>query len=222
MTLVFVSAAVFRADAAFGQPPAKGPRPAPKGPRPERPPPIRPGGAAKLLSFESVRQEVKLTKDQRDKVREGLGEIAKLQREVQEKLSQVPLQDLNAKTVELHKPLAAVGDKLLNDVLSAEQRKRLREIEYQMDGIWTFAKDEIREHLKLTPDQRDKVAALRQEYSREFGTLIRSNGANPTDLRPKRNALNRDYLKKAIELLSDEQKKLWKSLTGEPFQLQDE
>jgi hypothetical protein len=193
-------------------------QPPDKAPGESIPPSFRPGGAASLLRFESVKSELKLASEQRAKLQERLQELSKAQRESDRKLRELPPKERNAKTYESSKPLAVLGDKIVNEVLTPDQRKRLRQIELQADGLHSFLKDEVQQQLQLTPDQKRKIDTLNAFHRREAIAMRDSIKGGPPPLE-KRDALHQEYVKLVTDLLTEAQKKTCKDLIGEPFKL---
>jgi tetratricopeptide (TPR) repeat protein len=108
----------------------------------------------------------------------------------------------------------------MKDVLSPEQAKRLTEIELQAKGLWAFGEPEVMKALKLTPEQSaavevagDRVAHQAQEVS--------GLGLEPAkwqaEVGKRIGPPMRDGLTAVLAKLSDEQKKAWRDLAGEPF-----
>jgi hypothetical protein len=195
-------------------------QPPDKAPHESIPPSFRPGGAASLLRFESVKKELKLSSEQRDKLQERLQELRNAQRERDRKLRELPPQERTfAKEYESSKPLAVLGDKIVNDVLTPDQRKRLRQMELHADGLHSFLKDDVQQQLQLTPDQKKAIATLNDEHRRVASATLRFGKGGAPQFHEKADALHQEYVKKVTELLTEAQKKAWKDVTGEPFRL---
>ena len=71
--------------------------------------------------------------------------------------------------------------------------------------------------LKLTADQKEKVAAIQMESGAAMRELF-GNGGDPAENAKKMAAMQKENLDKALAMLTGEQKKEWKELTGEPFE----
>ncbi len=104
-------------------------------------------------------------------------------------------------------------------LLSPDQITRLRQIEFQQilsSGPWAFTGREVALELKLTNNQKRALTLLNREY-REAS----SGGFNLNDEseRVRSSKLRAEYLDKAIELLTDEQKETLSNLKGKEFTL---
>jgi hypothetical protein len=104
-------------------------------------------------------------------------------------------------------------------VLKPEQFKRIKQIQVQGAGLDAFLQPAVQKELKLTDEQKDKVKAAAKEYRKASDEI--QNGNNATAARKKLTGLRDETLKKLVALLTEEQQKTWKEMTGEPFQLED-
>jgi Spy/CpxP family protein refolding chaperone len=189
------------------------------------------------LVQKAVQRELKLTDEQRKKVRSLEG---KHQRDLRRLMPQNPLaafndpagtmqtlQDAPAKIQQLGKEV----DEAINRILTVAQGQRLREISLQMRGGHALSDPDVAEALKLTKDQKDKLQEIRQEAMKEMqkiglqamGDTVRG-GLNPAAFQKiseqtatKMKELWNDLGDRLLEVLTSEQKGEWKKLTGEPF-----
>ncbi|HMP58762.1 MAG TPA: hypothetical protein PKD86_05370 [Gemmatales bacterium] len=111
-------------------------------------------------------------------------------------------------------------DDEIDRILHDKQRQRLRELWLQRQGLMTLTQDSVAKDLALTPDQREKVRRIREE----FGQAIMEQG--PVDFQApdemKRHAekvaeLRQETQKKLGQVLTDSQKETWKKLQGREF-----
>jgi hypothetical protein len=120
-------------------------------------------------------------------------------------------------------------EKLIKDNLKPDQQKRAKEIQYQAGNVGTFnTNEEVQKALKLTDAQKEKFRTLAEDRGRDRGELMQGAGGGgrrgggggrglPPELQQKLNALDKQYMDKAVAELNDEQKKMWKEMTGAPF-----
>jgi RNA polymerase sigma factor (sigma-70 family) len=184
-----------------------------------------------------VQRELKLTNEQRKKVQTL---EAKHKRDLLRLMPQNPLAAFNdpAGTMQTMRDAPAKMQKLgkevdeaVDDILTAAQGRRLREISLQLRGGHALSDPEVTKTLKLTKDQMEKLQDIRQEAMKEFqkiglqamGDAFRG-GPNPAAFQ-KTSRQVAEKMKESwdrlgnrlLEVLTSEQKAEWQKLTGEPF-----
>ena len=155
-----------------------------------------PGGGIGLLRLEQVEKDLKLTDEQKEKIR-GLGREMRENRE-------------NA-------------EKKLADILTPEQRDRLKQIRLQVAGPIALTADaEVAKALALTEDQVSKLKAMQ----REAGEKMRESFQGMRDLSPeerrakmgemrqKMQEMRKDMTTKALEVLTSEQREKFEKMQG--------
>jgi hypothetical protein len=115
------------------------------------------------------------------------------------------------------------AQKEINETLTPEQLNRLKQIEQQQNVAGTLADDEeMQKSLKLEPDLIAKIKAIKDESSKEIAqfqvTQIKLK-QNLFDTQQKVAILQKDANVQTLRLLTDNQKAMWKQLTGEPFEV---
>jgi hypothetical protein len=167
-----------------------------------------------LLLNESVQKELKLSDEQLLKVKEVIHDVRQKHRPEMEKLRD---------RLKLLETMRASGEEVLkkmDGILTAEQIKRFKQIRLQKDGLRAFSDKEVEAALRLTEEQKSRIKALTEELSqRAKQTLEEGTGSNFESALRKLAALRKDLLQKAVDGLTAEQKKAWKELTGEPFEI---
>jgi hypothetical protein len=173
------------------------------------------GGAA-LYANASVQKELKFTEEQAKKAREV---VTDLREKYQDKLQEArQSQDFQA-TQKITGEMTAEAKKMMADVLKPEQAKRFDEISLQQRGIQAFQDPEILKKIPLTDDQKAKVRDLAQDMQSQMAELRQGFQDDPEGTRTKMNNLRKETNTKAVALLTDDQKKTWKEMTGEPFEV---
>jgi Spy/CpxP family protein refolding chaperone len=174
------------------------------------------GGAtvAALLNLDGVQKELKVTDEQKTKIKE----FSDAQRaKMQEAFSGgAPDQE---KMAEMRKAATEAGDKFVKDTLNADQQKRIKQLLYQAMGIRAFSNDDVVKTLSLTDDQKGKVKTLSDEMRKDQQELmqdLRGGGDAATEARKKMTTLGKEYLAKAADVLTPDQRKQWKEMTGDP------
>jgi ribosome recycling factor len=181
----------------------------------------QPPGAVRLPGFllldPTVQEELKLDKEQIQKVRmsngafigERRGDLVRLQApnltgEERRRLARTVLED-NMKAV--------------TEGLKPGQAKRFKQIWLQQEGLTAFDDPEVQKALKLTDKQRDEITALGAELAKQAEDIYRSARANRQEAFQKIASLRKEKLDSALKVLTGEQRKAWKEMTGEHFEL---
>jgi serine/threonine protein kinase len=174
-----------------------------------------------------VLAELDLSGDQEDRLKELLAQW-NAQRETQfAELEKLNEEARRRAFVEI----AQDRERLLGEVLSPQQERRLRQIAIQSQGLSAFKEPEIVEALELTPKQRSAIRDIEREaftkaqpfFGRRFGER-RGENAHGRERDPKwdenREQQIRQIFKEAIArvigLFSTEQVESWTKLTGAP------
>jgi hypothetical protein len=203
--IVGVSLAVTGVAAAPGQ---RGPRGGGKGERTSVP---------ALLANEDVEKELKLTDEQKEKVKA----FAPAQGQRGQRQPGQP----RGNRGEANPEAAKAADAFVKDSLTADQRKRFQQIRYQVMGVAAFNDEEVQKELKLTDEQKTKFKDLAEEERTKLRELMPqrgqggAGGGNFQEIMQKRQAMTKEYNEKAQAVLTEDQKKAWKDLTGDPFEL---
>jgi RNA polymerase sigma factor (sigma-70 family) len=190
-------------------------------------------GSCKLapLTQKAVQQELKLTREQQKKLQD-------LQARQQEGLRRVIaglrpetfLQDADALQKKLEE-LGTKAEKAVDDLLTGDQRARLKEISLQQRGGHALTDAEVAEALQLTEEQRQKVQAIQADAAKEMQGLgareMQGLFQSPSPvamqnayqrIAKKMEEITKDTGDKLLDLLTTDQKAKWKELTGKPFQ----
>jgi Spy/CpxP family protein refolding chaperone len=109
--------------------------------------------------------------------------------------------------------------KAIEGILTADQKKRAKEIQLQVDGIRAFADDEVAAQLNLNETQKNKIKGIGEDYRKDVGELFGRGGDRE---KAAENAKKREKLSKAAmadieDVLTDEQRSKWKTMVGAPF-----
>jgi Spy/CpxP family protein refolding chaperone len=178
------------------------------------------GGAMFLLANEGVQKELKITDEQKDKLKAA---SEKFQADNKDEIAK--LRDRNTPQedrAEIRKKISEASAKALSGILKPEQEKRLKQIEMQQQGAFAFADPEVQKTLKLTDDQKDKIKTINEEAGKAMREAFQGGGGGrPSPEAAKKMADMRKETKEKIDaVLTPDQKKAWKDMTGEPFEMQ--
>lgn len=177
------------------------------------------GFGTMLLSNKGVQKELKATDEQAEKLN-ALGEqLRSKQREAFQKLQELSDDERREKGRELFRTAEADLRKGLADVLKPEQVKRFEQIQLQASGPGAFASPRVEEALKLTDDQKGKIRTVNDELGQSIRDAFEADRENAFT---KIAELRKGATEKAVAVLNDDQKKTWKELTGEPFEVKFE
>jgi Spy/CpxP family protein refolding chaperone len=178
------------------------------------------GGAAALLQNEGVQKELKMDQAQIEKAQKITQDVRAKFRDDFTKLQDVPQEQRFQKMQELNQKISDETMKALKDVLKDEQVKRLNQIQLQQRGIDAFTDSEVQTALKLTGEQKDKIKTITDDFRRDQREIFQgARGGNFQEAQQKTAALRKETLEKVTSLLNADQKKAWKDLTGEPFEV---
>jgi hypothetical protein len=162
-----------------------------------------------LLSEESVREDLKLSADQTDKVR-ALGETFGRPRgpgggfqELRQMTPEQKRERFSKMAGEIQQAMAAA--------LTPAQLTRLQQIHRQTRGPLAFSDEDVVESLALTADQKNRIRVVQAEYrDARFQHP-------PFGDRPGLERQQKDWMGMILAQLTPEQVAIWKAMTGEPF-----
>jgi len=173
------------------------------------------GGGAALLSNKSVQKELKVTDEQAEKLNTFAREMLDKQREefqASRDLSQEERRErARNRAIELVKGMG--------QILKPEQVKRFEQLQLQQSGAGAFSSPRVQEELKLTDDQQSKLREINEESGRAMRDAFQDSQSDREGAMKKFAELRKQATEKAVGVLTDEQKKTWKEMTGEPFEV---
>ncbi len=174
-----------------------------------------PATGAMLLRRDDVKNDLKLTDDQKTK-------LLDLQDKIQSKMRDV-FQGANGDREKMQADMKVVMDdatKEMNAILTPDQQTRLKQIGIQLAGNGAAAMKEVQDDLKLTDDQKAKIADL-QKTSQAANTSVMDKMRSQEIDRDAAMAAfkkNTDALNEEIgKVLTDAQKAKLKELGGPAF-----
>lgn len=182
------------------------------------------GGVDRLITNKSVQDELKLSQDQVGKVKDIGDKIQAKFNEERTKLRELSQEERIQKIQAINKAVGEETYKQLKDVLSADQVKRLKQIEMQQRGIGLFNDADIQKTLKMTDEQKAKFKTMGEDADK----AMRGVRQGITDLQgfqeafKKMGNLRKEYMEKARDALDSEQKKQLKEMVGEWYDLKPE
>ena len=117
------------------------------------------GGMAMMLRMKPVQEELKLSADQTEAVTKIAEEAGAAMRESFGNLRDASPEERRAAGEKMAKQMAET-DKKVAEVLKPEQSARLKELSVQMRGTFALMDPEVATALKLTDDQKKKLADM--------------------------------------------------------------
>jgi Spy/CpxP family protein refolding chaperone len=179
------------------------------------------GGAQLLENNKSVQEELKMDKDQIDKVKEALAKVREDHKDDIAKLRDrdTPMEE----RMEIGRKIGEANTKAIAGILKPEQEKRWKQMQHQMQGVGMFNDAEVQKTLSLTDDQKDKIKTINEDLQKERRELFQGGaGGDFQEMRKKMEAMNKEAMNKAKSVLTADQKKTLDNLTGKPFELKME
>jgi len=194
---------------------------------------FRPGGGGgafgggNLLANKSVQEELKLTDAQKEKI----AEVAKKQREAfgeafKDKESLKDKEKRREIFEKLNKESETAYSKVKED-LSADQKKRLQQIEVQAAGLRAFSRDDVKKALKLSDKQEADIKELAEETTKDVTELMKDargkDKEKAQEARKKAEKVRKEAMDRiSSKVLNDDQRKAFKEMTGTPFEIRFE
>jgi len=183
------------------------------------------GGGAALLAIKEVQAELKLTDEQKEKVtklgesmREKMQELGPKMQEIFQSGNGPGYPETMKKVQELTKPIRDEVQKEIKDTLKPEQVTRLKQLELQQAGVMSLTRDEdAAKKLNVTDEQKKKLQTIQTDMMADMRELMQGGGFGDPETQKKMQTLRKETTEKATAVLTDEQKKTWKDMTGEQF-----
>jgi DNA-binding transcriptional MerR regulator len=179
-----------------------------------------------------LKEELNITDDQADKLKEAMQPIREKQREAFQGFrpgGERPTEEQMRERREQMEKMAEETKTAVESALKPEQVKRLRQINIQLQGPRAFTTKEVQEALQLTDDQKEQIQGIVSEFGRDVMEVTRAGFGrggqqDPEAFRQRMQenqrkiaALTKEAEEKVHEKLTDEQKSKLKELHGEKF-----
>jgi hypothetical protein len=141
---------------------------------------------------------------------------------LKEKLDEMIQRARDAEQRKFQKTTTEVVTKLLTPA----QQKRLVQIDLQVRGYESFTLPAIAKTLEITAKQKEELATIAKQVPSDIQTALQkpAQNINPNALIPVEFDFEKlikdardNATKRALAILTDEQKTKWKAITGDPF-----
>ncbi|HEV3167166.1 MAG TPA: hypothetical protein VGZ22_24370 [Isosphaeraceae bacterium] len=181
------------------------------------------GGGLMLLGNKGVQQELKLDAAQTEKVNSYVQETRAKRQEQFQKLQDLSQDERRTKMQELAKAANEETQKALKDLLTPTQLTRFNQIDLQQRGVMGAVADpELRSKLKITEDQNKQIQTLTEAFSAAAQEIRQKNQGDFQEIMKQTAPLRKETTDKITALLTEDQTKLWKDMTGEPYEVKFE
>jgi len=181
------------------------------------------GGVGQLLNDKKFQEELKLSEEQITKAKEAAKTIGDKHKDDFAEIQQAPQEERMQKFMALGKTVNEETTKALADIFKPEQMKRFKQIQLQMSArspfTNIFADADVQKSLKLTDEQKDKIKTISKDTQESIAELRKSAAGDFQALGRKMQEVRKDETEKIMAVLTDDQKKARKEMTGEPFEM---
>lgn len=172
--------------------------------------PQMPADEMGMLSMEQFQKELDLVPQQREKLDALRKEIGERRKQALGDLRSLDPQKIGPKVKEVESTLVKEIKERINDILLPHQLDRLKQLRVQMQirnrGLSAFQGGDLADAIKLTEDQKAKLAEKQAQAQKELREKIE-------ELRAQ---LQQDVLK---DILTPEQREALKQMTGNDFKV---
>jgi Spy/CpxP family protein refolding chaperone len=192
------------------------------------------GGPDALALNPSVQKELNLSEDQIQKIKDVTQSIRDKHKDESDAVRNLQGDERREKNQELRKKISEETNQALAGILKPEQSKRLKEITLQQRGPQAFNDPEVQKGLNFTEDQKDKIKTINEDAAKDMRELFPQGGGRRgagggagdqaafKELMTKAAAIRKETMDKITSVLTEDQKKTWKEMTGQPFEVKYE
>ena len=174
------------------------------------------GGSLKslLITNKSLQEELKVSDDQVAKFKE----FAEKQTEAMKGFAQFGGDD-DEQIARMEVQVKLMKDRVafMKSSLSAEQQTRLGQLEKQQMGMAAFSNAKVAKELGITDEQSEKIKAVNADMNKEMREMF--SGGFDAEAQKKVASLRGECQEKIEKMMTDDQRKKWKEMTGEAFDM---
>ncbi len=164
-----------------------------------------------LLGAEPVREELKISEDQEEKLQALRDEMRDSFRGARDGDGGRP--DFRGMMEKMETET--------NKILTEDQKSRLQQIQLQAGGLaGAIRNPDVREKMKFTEEQRDgarDVMEKQRDDMEDLRAAMEDGAVDREKFRDELGKLQKEASSALMALLTSEQKEDWKKMTGEPF-----
>lgn len=180
------------------------------------------GGLTTIAANEAVQKDLGASADVSAKL-VGLRDEYRALAQKEYQAAGINAQDFQNITPEQRQKMTAISTKLneeftpkIKEVVSADQFKRLKQIQVQVQGSTALTNADVATELNLTDEQKKKISDLQTEFARKQRELF-TGGGDAQERFGKMRELNTERDNKAMTVLNAEQKEKFNTLKGSAF-----
>ena len=170
-----------------------------------------------------AQEDLKLSDEQKEKVDQHLKELLPDVMQFFQKIDGLEGAE-REKELKTYRPM--MQEKLteaLKDTLKEDQRKRLRQLGLQQEGVFALMHGDsnIGKDLKITDEQRKRFMTVIQDMQKKIEPLAKEakSGGDPQAIWPKMMKVRGEHEARIVNLLTDSQKKQWREMVGKALPL---
>jgi hypothetical protein len=178
-------------------------------------PPYLPSNIVSLLQNEKARKALNIVSYQETVIKTSLAKWS-LARDVQT-ITRMEGPDQDARARAYNAQRADELFRSLSRVLSPEQLKRLKQIMLQQWGILLFAFPEIREALKLSAQDAERLHKIHEDEMNDLGARVRDGKLPQAEGAKQYQSLTRGVSARVRAALTEEQQRMLADLLGAPY-----
>jgi Spy/CpxP family protein refolding chaperone len=172
-----------------------------------------------ILGSAEAKAELKLTDEQVTKIQEIQEGMRETMMSKFQDLQGTPPEEMREKMAPIMAEVTKEVNGKLEGVLDKDQYVRFKQINLQAMGYAALAQEDVQAELKLTDEQKEKIAAIGEETQSAMRDAFQSaqddRQAAMTAIREARDKAMKD----SAAVLTEEQKKAWEGMVGKPFQM---
>jgi hypothetical protein len=173
-----------------------------------------------IYQFPDVQRSLKITEEQIRRLNQANDRLMNEFRTGYGKLGDLAEAQRAARTQELLRVYNTGAMRAAQDVLNEEQMNRYRQIHWQYQGAGAFLDEDLARKLKLADEQLQRLRQLNDTFDRKLEQIQRAPGANPEEIARRYTGLRRDQLEQLNKILNEQQQRMWREMTGDPYQFQ--
>ena len=188
--------------------------------------PVTPIGVL-VLTNADLQKELKITDDQKKEFKDLMTKAEDLNKKRAEAMSggqpdRAAMTELLKSGETLAADVKKAGEKGFTDA----QKKRIKQIDVQRMGLAAFANEDVAKELKVTDDQKKTLKETTDAARKAMGDIrsevtgggqTRPTPEQQTEIAKKTETLTTETMEKVMKAMTDDQKKAWKEITGEKF-----
>jgi len=175
------------------------------------------GSGLALLQLDVVAKDLNLTDAQKESLKKIGDDARKTMSDLRESLKDASREERMPKVAAAEKEIAEKAD----GVLDEKQRGRFKEIRLQVRGPGALMDPTIADALKLTDDQKQKLADLSKERRDAVRTAMQDAGGDRAAAREKITPIVKDSNEKMAKVLTPEQTEQFDKMQGKKLDLGD-